>query len=318
MKKALSLILALIIMAVPATAFAEADEDAPIIWMSSLQIMISDNKSFATAGDTVTIAVPVTDNVKVESVIIGVESPSGKQNVTKYMTQYEDSEWYYMSIAITENTEAGYWNVARIKATDSSGHYMYITSLTMYQFGVKGVIENGDVSFTKGTKYTYSPAGVKPDIKVAHKGVALEKDVDYLVKYQNNTKVGTATATVTGIGCFDGVVSKTFTIVPQTKFTVKLSTTRYTYNGKVKNPAVTVYDGKSVVPKSNYTVTYPAGRKNVGKYYVNRLYFGGPKSTEDHDCSHEIKRCLLLGRKTMTNLENILKSRDITLLTKSI
>ena len=42
------------------------------------------------------------------------------------------------------------------------------------------------------------------------------------------------------------------------------------------------------------------------------------KVTEDGDCSHEIKRCLLLGRKVMTNLENILKNRDITLLTSSI
>ena len=47
-----------------------------------------------------------------------------------------------------------------------------------------------------------------------------------------------------------------------------------------------------------------------------RLYFGGAlKITEDDDCSHEIKRHLLLGRKTMTNLNSILKSRDITLLT---
>ena len=41
--------------------------------------------------------------------------------------------------------------------------------------------------------------------------------------------------------------------------------------------------------------------------------FGGFKITADGDCSHEIKRCLLLGRKIMTNLESILKSRDITL-----
>ena len=41
--------------------------------------------------------------------------------------------------------------------------------------------------------------------------------------------------------------------------------------------------------------------------------FGGSKITEDGDCSHEIKRCLLLGRKAMTNLDNTLKSRDITL-----
>ena len=43
------------------------------------------------------------------------------------------------------------------------------------------------------------------------------------------------------------------------------------------------------------------------------LILGGSKITADGDCSHEIKRCLLLGRKAMTNLDSILKSRDITL-----
>ena len=47
-----------------------------------------------------------------------------------------------------------------------------------------------------------------------------------------------------------------------------------------------------------------------------RLYFGGSKITADGDCSHEIKRRLLLGRKVMTNLDSIFKSRDITLPTK--
>ena len=46
------------------------------------------------------------------------------------------------------------------------------------------------------------------------------------------------------------------------------------------------------------------------------LFLGGSKITADGDCSHEIKRCLLLGRKVMTNLDSILKSRDITLPTK--
>ena len=49
---------------------------------------------------------------------------------------------------------------------------------------------------------------------------------------------------------------------------------------------------------------------------VSDFIFGGSKITADGDGSHEIKRCLLLGRKAMTNLESILKSRDITLLTK--
>ena len=47
-----------------------------------------------------------------------------------------------------------------------------------------------------------------------------------------------------------------------------------------------------------------------------RLYFGGSKTTADGDCSHEIKKELLLGRKAMTNIGSILKSRDITLPTK--
>ena len=49
------------------------------------------------------------------------------------------------------------------------------------------------------------------------------------------------------------------------------------------------------------------------------IFFGGgvgSKITKDSDCSHEIKRCLLLGRKVMTNIDSILKSRDITLPTK--
>ena len=46
------------------------------------------------------------------------------------------------------------------------------------------------------------------------------------------------------------------------------------------------------------------------------IFWGGSKMTADGDCSHEIKRCLLLGRKVMTNLNSILKSKDITLPTK--
>ena len=49
---------------------------------------------------------------------------------------------------------------------------------------------------------------------------------------------------------------------------------------------------------------------------VTDLIFGGSKITADSDISHKIKRCLFLGRKAMTNLESVLKSRDITLLTK--
>ena len=49
---------------------------------------------------------------------------------------------------------------------------------------------------------------------------------------------------------------------------------------------------------------------------VSEFILGGSKITADGDCSHEIKRCFVLGRKAMTNLDSILKSRDITLPTK--
>ena len=59
-------------------------------------------------------------------------------------------------------------------------------------------------------------------------------------------------------------------------------------------------------------------QKNGETMEIQRLYFGGGyKIIADGDCSHEIQRCLLLGRKVMTNLDNILKSRDITLPTKA-
>ena len=49
---------------------------------------------------------------------------------------------------------------------------------------------------------------------------------------------------------------------------------------------------------------------------VSNFIFGGSKITADGDCSHKIKRCLFLGKKAMINIDNILKSRDITLPTK--
>ena len=59
--------------------------------------------------------------------------------------------------------------------------------------------------------------------------------------------------------------------------------------------------------------------KTLDNYLIPLRHFlggGGSKITADGDCSHEIKRCLLLGRKVMTNLDRIFKSRDITLPTK--
>ena len=68
-----------------------------------------------------------------------------------------------------------------------------------------------------------------------------------------------------------------------------------------------------------YQLSYPGSSWQIeGKKVETVIDFilGGSKITVDGDCSHEIKRCLLLGRKALTNLDSILKSRDITLPTK--
>ena len=85
-------------------------------------------------------------------------------------------------------------------------------------------------------------------------------------------------------------------------------------------PALGSFQRSQLFSKSTIHVLYPSFLfftnkcRNSGN--SDRLYFGGSKITADGDLSHGIKRCLLLGRKAMTNLDSILKSRDITLPTK--
>ena len=75
---------------------------------------------------------------------------------------------------------------------------------------------------------------------------------------------------------------------------------------------------KLKLQKTKIMASGPITSWEMGKQWkqCQTLFFGGSKITADGDCSHEIKRCLLLGRKVMTNLDSILKSRDISLPTK--
>ena len=70
------------------------------------------------------------------------------------------------------------------------------------------------------------------------------------------------------------------------------------------------------IQKTKITASGPITSWQIDGETVADFIFLGSKITADGDCSHEIKRCLLLGRKVMTNLDSILKSRDITLPTK--
>ena len=70
------------------------------------------------------------------------------------------------------------------------------------------------------------------------------------------------------------------------------------------------------IEKTKIMASGPITSWEIDEETVSDFILGGSKITEDGDCSHEIKRRLLLGRKVMTNLDSILKSRDITLPTK--
>ena len=70
------------------------------------------------------------------------------------------------------------------------------------------------------------------------------------------------------------------------------------------------------IQKTKIMASGPIPSWQIDGETVTDFILGGSKITADSDCSHEIKRSLLLGRKVMTNLDSILKSRDITLTTK--
>ena len=70
------------------------------------------------------------------------------------------------------------------------------------------------------------------------------------------------------------------------------------------------------IQKTKIMASSPITSWQIDGETVETLYFGGSKITADGDCTHELKRRLPLGRKVMTNLDSILKSRDITLPTK--
>ena len=70
------------------------------------------------------------------------------------------------------------------------------------------------------------------------------------------------------------------------------------------------------IQKTKIMASDPVTSQQIDGETTTDFILGGSKITADIDCSHEIKSCLLLGRKAMTNLDSILKGRDITLLTK--
>lgn len=114
---------------------------------------------------------------------------------------------------------------------------------------------------------TYAGQPIEPEPVVMLGETPLVKDEDYSVSYENNIAVGEATVVVTGMGAYEGSISRVFRISPAEIISVALSTEKYTYNGTVRSPKVLVkFGAQKLAEGSDYKLSTPAGRKNCGKY----------------------------------------------------
>ncbi len=121
------------------------------------------------------------------------------------------------------------------------------------------------------TDYTYDATEQSAQVEVKYSALTLKEGTDYEIVYSGNrTNAGTVNYSINGIRNYDGIIEKSFNIKALAVTPgVTLSATKYTYDGNEKKPTVTVKaNGKKLVNKTDYTVTYKTGRKNVGKYYA--------------------------------------------------
>ncbi len=168
----------------------------------------------------------------------------------------------YTAPVLTGNVNAGTYTVK----VNLKGNYAGSGSAS-YTINAKAVTPT--VTLSKAS-YTWNNAVQTPAVTVKSGSTVLQQNTDYTVTLPSGRKAaGTYTIKVTLKGNYSGSGSASYKITPK-KITpvVTLAATAYTYDGKVKKPAVTVKDGKTKLAAGNYKVTYASGRKNVGVYKV--------------------------------------------------
>ena len=186
------------------------------------------------------------------------------------------------------NTETGVYNR---KGTLNNSTLTYTFSdlepETKYTFKVRTYYKNGEYKYSSAVKtttlelsandianckvtipyasYTYRGRGIKPTVTVKDNGTKLTLNKDYKLSYSNNTNVGTATISVTGIGDYTGVYKKTFTVkaldVSSSYAKVTIPYASYTYTGLLIKPEATLrFKDGTAIPKSEYSVSYSKNR----------------------------------------------------------
>ncbi len=158
------------------------------------------------------------------------------------------------TLTYANNTNVGR---ATVIATATADSY-YLGTATGY-FNISNTATGMEIT-GYASSYTYTGNAITPDVIVTMNGRVLNRGTDYTVTYSNNTNVGTATMTVTGIGSFSG--TKTINYVIEAKNIENCITTavnNYQYTGNTYTPAVTLTDastGKALTAGTDYTITY--------------------------------------------------------------
>ena len=169
---------------------------------------------------------------------------------SKTLKEGEDYHWGMTNWSQVYNSETG-WQYIRI-------NYSVFTSNLLYNSHKKTVLSLPFYATVSSIKtQTYTGKAIKPNVTVKVDGKTLKKDTDYTVSYKNNTKVGTATVTITGKNGYFGTIKKTFKIAKSISKAKVTGITTKTYTGKAitQSPKVVV-DGKTLKRGTDYTLSY--------------------------------------------------------------
>lgn len=180
------------------------------------------------------------------------------------------------TVTYANNTNVGR---ATVIATATANSY-YVGTANGY-FNISNTATGMGITGYAST-YTYTGNAITPDVVVTMNGRMLNRGTDYIVTYSNNTNVGTATMTVTGIGSFSGTKTINYTIEAKNiENCITTAVTNYQYTGNTYTPSVTLTDsstGKTLTAGTDYTITYSnntnPGTASITVTALSRNYTG--------------------------------------------